>query len=208
MRKYHKYLIPFWIKREEEIEGSVEFGDNGECNILSNKYINHAMVSGHGILSTYIRMLVHLEKWQDATGLKITDMKSIIEVGGGLGCMANCVSFLNKSPYTIIDLPVVNKIQKHYIGTSSNVRYIGIDCLDENKDNLECDLFISCYALSECSEDMIKSVIDTKFFKAKHMLFIFGRNNFDNYRIEEFIPILKSYKGFGINDDQTYLIFN
>jgi hypothetical protein len=208
MSDYSKYLTPFWVQREKEIEGSVKFEEDGSCDIFNNPYIAHAMISGDGWINTCMRMLVHLHAWQGHTGIRIQDVHSIIEFGAGFGGMAKQIGFVNTAPYTILDLPVMNKIQKHFLKNEPQVSYVPMSEFDGAADKLSCDLFISTYALGETSEACINEVMGRGFFNAKHVMFVFGRECDTTFPIDGPLKHLKKMKGFGEYDGGAYRIFN
>jgi hypothetical protein len=208
MSDYSRFLIPFWRVREKEIEDSVKFNDDGSCDIWSNPHIIHAMISEDGPIGNSIRLLRYLRAWHMETGINIQDIQSTIEFGGGFGAMAKQVSFFNQNPYSIIDLPVMAKIQRHFLRNEPHVKNYPMNVFESVLD-FKCDLFISTFALSESSEECIQKVLDNGFFGAKHLLMVFAKDDYDDFHIEKFLPTLRTYKGFApIDENKYYRIFN
>jgi hypothetical protein len=94
---------------------------------------------------------------------KLNEQLDIVEWGGGYGNMAKVFSYCFSEyigSYTIFDLPKMGEIQKNYLNRMS---IEGVDLIDSTKlDCIEkaedCSLFISTWALSECTTDTIDMV--------------------------------------------------
>ncbi|HSX13417.1 MAG TPA: putative sugar O-methyltransferase [Chlamydiales bacterium] len=81
------------------------------------------------------------------------NQKKIIEIGAGYGGQCRILSELfSFKEYVIIDLPEVLNLAKKYLDSLDvkNVRYIPADQIPSD---LSCDLVISNYAFSECSQE-------------------------------------------------------
>jgi putative sugar O-methyltransferase len=84
------------------------------------------------------------------------DSLRIVEIGGGYGGQCGIIkSIYRVGSYTILDLPIVLRLQNRYLN-ALGVDGVTFASLDELTKPLECDLVISNYAVSEC----IKSVTD------------------------------------------------
>ena len=136
-----------------------------------------------------IRQVYHLKKFCDFSNIKIKEIKKVLEIGGGYGCMARIFSKLNsKIKYIIFDTFEVNLLQYYYlklnkldanidnkkskINLSSSLKDICKD--DQNPQTL----FIANWSLSEMPLKLRSRIL--KFtFKIPHILISFP-DNFEN----------------------------
>jgi len=136
-----------------------------------------------------IRQVYHLKKFCDFSNIKIKEIKKVLEIGGGYGCMARIFSKLNsKIKYIIFDTFEVNLLQYYYlklnkldanidnkkskINLSSSLKDICKD--DQNPQTL----FIANWSLSEMPLKLRSRIL--KFtFKIPHILISF-KDNFEN----------------------------
>ena len=100
----------------------------------------------------------------------------------------------------------MNKVQRDYLGTVSGIEYISMDRFDELKDGLKCDMFISTFALGESSNLCIETIMNTRFFGAKHILWICNNKSNTVSNIGELMPrIEKEYKIHEFDVDTFYI---
>jgi hypothetical protein len=136
-----------------------------------------------------IRQVYHLKKFCDFSNIKIKEIKKVLEIGGGYGCMARIFTKLNsKIKYIIFDTFEVNLLQYYYlklnkldanidnkkskINLSSSLKDICKD--DQNPQTL----FIANWSLSEMPLKLRSRIL--KFtFKIPHILISF-QDNFEN----------------------------
>jgi hypothetical protein len=136
-----------------------------------------------------IRQVYHLKKFCDFSKIKIKEIKKVLEIGGGYGCMARIFSKLNsKIKYIIFDTFEVNLLQYYYlklnkldadidnnkskINLSSSLKDICKD--DQNPQTL----FIANWSLSEMPLKLRNRIL--KFtFKIPYILISF-QDNFEN----------------------------
>lgn len=88
----------------------------------------------------------------------------IVEIGGGYGGQAKILyDFWNIKSYLSIDLPEVILLQEKYVSTFKCVNFSAIDNTLVDYINQQYDLFISCYALTELTDeqqlDYVENVI-------------------------------------------------
>jgi hypothetical protein len=165
-----KYISSYW---EEEINKiKAFFESNPTAKYWNCPQICHGMISG-GIVHTIMIQAVHIIRWQQQTGNVIQNINGFVELGGGTGNMARNVRAVNKSPYTIIDIPEIHKIQQ-WVNKGEDFLYYDTERLDDFTTNAE--MFISCFALNETSPACIEKVLDTNFFGCKHVLVVYGRD--------------------------------
>jgi len=136
-----------------------------------------------------IRQVYHLKKFCDFSKIKIKEIKKVLEIGGGYGCMARIFSKLNsKIKYIIFDTFEVNLLQYYYlklnkldadidnnkskINLSSSLKDIYKD--DQNPQTL----FIANWSLSEMPLKLRSRILEFT-FKIPHILISF-QDNFEN----------------------------
>lgn len=119
---------------------------------------------------TTIHHLYHLTMWMELTNKTWTDVHSVVEWGGGFGNMAKMIRRLNPTiEYTIVDLPIMNKVQDHYLRGvgEQNVCLVPIDEVDQVQDH---QVFISTWALCESTMEAQNYVHNRGYFGAEHFL--------------------------------------
>jgi hypothetical protein len=78
-----------------------------------------------------VHMAYHLLQWEKATGRKVSELKSVVELGGGYGAMAKIIHRLGfKGKYYIYDLPEFAALQEFYLSQvmapfSYDVQWVG-----------------------------------------------------------------------------------
>ena len=114
----------------------------------------------------------------------IADIRMIVELGGGYGCLARVTKMvLPETTYIILDLPECLAIQSLYLkATLSNVHIVVHTKIPEKFEkgvihlvpifcihdlNLKTDIFISTAALSETPATLQKIVVEKRFFNAQ-----------------------------------------
>ena len=181
--------------------------DIGRPLLNDNRFITSGNTTHH---------LYHLAKFFKETGVRPEEVRSVVEVGGGYGNMARLFKQLNPLvTYTILDLPIFSHIQLVYLKTLLGDKAVNLTEKDNGSiqqdkinlfpldkslladlgQNIRCDLFVSTWALSESNKKMQSTIRDLDYFKAKHILLAYQKNdeNFsyaediqrigDNYRI-------------------------
>lgn len=133
---------------------------------------------GERNFSEYLNLIhqaYHILRWQEATGQRIADMRSVYEFGGGYGAMALVCNRLGfRGQYYIYDLPEFALLQQWYLSECrvDNVTWEGIDAWRG------VDLFIACYSLSETDYAERDRIFSTK--EASSYLFLYS-NKFEQY---------------------------
>ena len=136
-----------------------------------------------------IRQVYHLKKFCDFSKIKIKEIKKVLEIGGGYGCMARIFSKLNsKIKYIIFDTFEVNLLQYYYLKLNK---------LDANIDNIKSKINLSSSLKDICKDDQnpqtlfianwslsemplkLRSRILKFTFKIPHILISF-QDNFEN----------------------------
>lgn len=104
-----------------------------------------------------VHLTHHVFQWEMVTGKKISDLSSIVEIGGGYGAMARIVRRLGFSgDYTIIDFPEVQLLQRYYLDKNS---VSGIRFLDAIPEDMDADLMIATWSLSEMEIEQRNKVL-------------------------------------------------
>ena len=119
--------------------------------------------------------LVHaacaIKVWENTTGRKITDLQSIVEIGGGYGAMAKVIRRAGYTgKYVIYDFPELSLLQEYYL---SECGIKDIECA-VNLPEIETshELMIGLWSLSEMFEPDQTRFLSS--LKAKHHLFAYN----------------------------------
>jgi hypothetical protein len=113
-----------------------------------------------------IHQAYHLMQFEQQAKVKVGDLDSIVEFGGGYGAMVVLCRRLGfKGKYTIIDLPEFSLLQEFYLSNT-----IGLDNVelvtDWNGSKMQTDLLMALYSLSEVSIDYRSHVLNS--IEAQH----------------------------------------
>jgi hypothetical protein len=136
---------------------------------------------------TSIHHLYHLIRFADKTGCDFEKIEKVVEWGGGYGNMAKIFRRLKPtSTYCIIDTPIFSMLQWLYLSTVLGVDNVNLlrrpdDAIKMGKVNLvslcfmeqlqlQADLFLSTWALSESASAAQDYVISRRWFNANHLL--------------------------------------
>jgi len=153
----------------------------GMPTILNTRYLT----SG-----TSVHHLYHVAFYEHNCGNSVKEVNSIIDWGGGYGNMAKIIRRMNPSlTYTIIDIPIFNCIQWLYLSTvfdptevnviteaaaqieSGRINILPLNFLEQHQ--LQCELFIGTWSLSESSLVAQDYVFHRDFFGANGLLLAF-----------------------------------
>jgi hypothetical protein len=112
-----------------------------------------------GSSANLIHQAFHLYKWEKATGRKVSELKSIVEIGGGYGCMCRLVHRLGfRGNYLIYDLPEVALLQEFYLSNTG----VPVDHVAwVKKIDPQAQLIMSLWALSEMPSDLRMELLRT-----------------------------------------------
>lgn len=93
-----------------------------------------------------IHQAYHLFQWERATGLRVSDLTNIVEIGGGYGALALvCHRAGFRGAYRIYDLPELSILQAFYLSEMG----VPAECLSDFPAPLRADLLVAIYSLSE-----------------------------------------------------------
>lgn len=146
-----------------------------------------------GVLTSYntVHHLHHLVNFFAHTKCTPTDINYVVEWGGGYGNLAKLFKRMKGNEnltYIIIDTALFSCLQWLYLGSiwgenevnliddsskslvKGKINLLPLNFLDNYPIENEVDLFISTWALSECSDFAQNYVINHQCFNAKHLL--------------------------------------
>ena len=145
------------------------------------------------VLTSYntVHHLHHLVKFFAHTKCSPRDVNCVVEWGGGYGNLAKLFKRMKGNEnltYIIIDTPLFSCLQWLYLGSilgedkvnliddlskslvEGKINLLPLNFLDNYPISNDVDLFISTWALSECSDFAQNYVINHQWFNAKHLL--------------------------------------
>ena len=135
-----------------------------------------------------VHHLHHLLRFEDVTGRRLSDVDTVVEWGGGYGNLAKLLLRLHGGTptYVLVDTPVFAAIQWLYLAS-----VLGPDCVVLHADgglqlvrgvvnvvpiglaaqwHVDADLFISTWALNECTTAAQDHVVERRWFGADALL--------------------------------------
>lgn len=166
------------------------FGKEVATTIVLEDYIGLPTITSSLYMTSANRChhATHLAIYTQQRNRNFWDCESIIEWGGGYGNMARIIRRMNPSiTYTIIDLPELLALQYIYLASiegEDNVHIVQpglqlmlgkINLLSSQlavakSIDLECDAFISTWAITESPHNAQKFVKGKEFFGARNLL--------------------------------------
>jgi hypothetical protein len=151
-------------------------------------YPIYAMFEDYCTTMNRIQHMAHLitTGWGPA---ELSKLDTIVELGGGIGDMADIVYKLGfKGKYIIYDFAEVGKIQKWY---HDQLGYTNIVHTSDVNDLVDADLMIGTWSFTEMPLDLRADIMGkiggTKNWLISYSNEIFGINN-DKYITEDFVP--------------------
>ncbi len=134
-----------------------------------------------------IHMLYHLERFIDSTKCNLNKINSVVEWGGGYGNFARIFfKLIRGCTYVMIDLPLFSVLQWIYLKVAVGRDKVNIiksvdDKIVKNRINIlpvcfldyfniDCDLFISTWALSESNAYSQQCVREKGWLESNHLL--------------------------------------
>lgn len=165
--------------------------------LLQEDYIGVPLLLNSTYFTSHnsIHHLYHLIRFLDKTHCNLDQINTVVEWGGGYGNMAKIFIRLKYIPstYIIIDIPLFSCIQWLYLATilgreKVNLLYENKDTIQAKKINLipicfvdnyeiDADLFISTWGLSESSMCAQNYVASRQWFNSKHILLAYQNSN-------------------------------
>jgi len=222
------YTLPFWKNIQKTLISSIlplkEIRRIITEYNLGKPFLNDFEYRSSG---NNIHHLYHLLKFFKETSTDASDMKTVVEVGGGYGNMAKIFKMINPhATYIIIDIPIFSYLQCVYLKTifgEDAVHMIEEGSLDvipgkfniiplDNRhfkdissDIKNVDLFVSTWALSE-SNDRMQELIKKEhhYFNAVHILLAYQKSN-ELFNFAEDIQHLPTDYKAVFNEETEYL---
>lgn len=117
-----------------------------------------------------IHQAYHLFQWERATGLRVSDLGSIVEIGGGYGALALvCHRAGFRGTYRIYDLPELSILQSFYLSEMG----VPCQCVSDTGfkyriEHITTDLLVAIYSLSET--DSLTVDMYLKYIRTDHFL--------------------------------------
>ena len=183
-----------WIKEEL---GFLEksFSREKLTKVLEEDYIGNPILINSTYLTSHtsIHHLYHFAQFQEKTKNNLESITSVIEWGGGYGNMAKILKRIAPMvTFTIIDLPVMSCLQWLYLATVFGEDKVNMltnpkNEIEKGKINilplsflknreLNAELFIATWSLSESSRYAQDYVVSQNFFGAKHLLLSYQKS--------------------------------
>lgn len=163
---YHTMLVNHWFTYIELQRQHVK----SNVRLMAETFLPPYPMDRFG-KSPYSANLIHqahhLWTYFEYTGVPMRPGGTVIEFGGGYGAMALLFRRLCMADdYNIIDLPEFALLQQFYLsqmGADERVKW--------NDAPDQCDLFLSCYGLSETPSGNRNAILDAH--RAKRYLFLY-----------------------------------
>lgn len=176
-------------------------------NLLVEDSIGLPILSNNEFLTSANRAhhVAHLAFYSKMTGDRVWASEIIFEWGGGYGSMARLIRKMNnKVTYIISDLPELLALQYVYLGALEGVENLNLVCSANNRIvpgkinlipselllsgdyNINCDIFMSTWALTECPLYIQEFVYKNKFFNAREVFIasLIDANNWLNSKVK------------------------
>jgi hypothetical protein len=108
---------------------------------------------------TYVQQCYYAIRLQKTLGIKLSDVGSILEIGGGYGVMPIVAGRMGfKGSYTILDLPELTILQSWYLKQHSVSNVSLVERIDGVA---RPDLLIACCSLSEIPVEMRLAILSS-----------------------------------------------
>lgn len=132
-----------------------------------------------------IHQAYHIYKFEHDMGLRVDNMNSIIEFGGGFGQMALALRRLGfNGEYICFDLPEFSLLQEYWLSQNRKLKdtvLLTYPDLQASFMPFHADLLIACYSLSEVEYELRKQFLQEH--PANSYLFLITKQfaDYDNY---------------------------
>lgn len=130
---------------QQELDDVLEFYPS---DILIPGKFFHEPTTYNGMSTNLIHQAYHLLQYESRLGVRVRELKTIIEFGGGYGAMALIAHRLGfKGKYYIYDYPEFSLLQEYYLSHQGiKVHHHITPC--------QCDLFIAIHSLNEVDDSL------------------------------------------------------
>lgn len=120
---------------------------------------------GNAPNTNLIHQAYHLFQWEQATGLNVAALDTIVEIGGGYGALALVTRRAGfRGRYTIFDLPELSILQAFYLAEMN----VPVECAQYPTESLRPDLLVAIYSLSETNAQTVERYLNA--IDAAHFL--------------------------------------
>ncbi len=135
------------------------------------KYKYYKKTSGNLVHTAY-----NLDQLINKTKINLANVQTILEFGGGYGCMANLIQKMGFSgAYSIFDIPEFLALQKYYLqlnGADMQVKFFdSVDSINV----VSPDIFIATWSLSEAPIELRDSLLQ-KIGRPHYVLIAYQQN--------------------------------
>ncbi len=176
---------------------------------------------GYDVSDDVIKFLYYGTVFSQVSGVKIREVKSVFDWGGGYGAQAKIFKRMGAPnlTYTIADIPPVCVLQWLYLAVLFGEDAVNLitqrgERIKKGKINIipsaltfgmasehlgDIDLFVSTNALNECPVSVVKSVVKYKdWFGAKHVLLRIGKGRvLDEHSEDGYYDLRAAAEAFG-----------
>lgn len=159
--------------------------------LIESSALDHTII--HPIYKTSesrVNHLTHLMYFQEKVNTKISDMKYIVEFGGGYGGMTVLLRKLApNATIVVIDVPAMITLQEYYVSQivghgvvnvvesvshtikEGHINYVPISFSEQLSRHFDADLFVATWSLSEANDRTVDLIESVQFFGARHILY-------------------------------------
>ena len=153
-----------------------------------------------------IHQIYHISKYYSETGKDILKAKTIVEWGGGYGCLARAVKKYNSEvTYIIMDLPELCILQKIYLSSIfgenvvdiiydlemvavGKINIISSDIVMKAKKKFQTNTFISNWAITESGKDYQDYITSQHYFSADNILIACAQDSNNYLTLSDYFP--------------------
>lgn len=172
----------YTINEFNELKEKIDIAELDDCDNFSKNH-QHQLYSTTG---NTIHHRYHLYIFEQITQIKISNLSSIIELGGGYGNMARIIRKMGfNGNYNIVDLPEFCELQKFYLNQHN------LDINHAPDLNKKYDLFIATWSLSEIP---LKYRYSYEKLDSDYFLISFGPDYFEIDNMEYFKNFCRKHK--------------
>lgn len=191
-------VLPF---TKSEVKSNLKFLEDNMNQtdvreILVEDFVGRPYVISNRFKTSFVRIqhLCHYIQYEIKTTYLLRDIGSVVEWGGGYGDAARLyLKIRPDTTYSIIDLPIMSAIQYSYLSSifpdsmvnlvvneKQDVKHHAINLIPlcfASSVQIEAEMLISTFALTETNRATIDFIINHKMFGAQHFLFAYQTQN-------------------------------
>jgi hypothetical protein len=194
-----------------EIKQLAEVIDPSSLGQIIAHRLNKMFIKGKSREATLINSthhLYHLMQFECQTGIKLRQVKSVVEFGGGYGNMARIFDGMAACErYSIIDMPLMSCFQYVFLCATLGREYVSFNAWEPSQqtklllaplttldslNHLRGELFLSTWALSESPRPIYDRVVQSDWCGARNLLLAYS-NRWKPWAEEELSSSLKNH---------------